>query len=217
MSLEVLLGGFIWNIVRTFLTLLSLVVFSMERSTSWKVLALILDDFLKNIVENGLGIVGVADILADTKNVTALLDVVLKVFVVAFISELRHFNLFSSELFIEIVQVEAWWGQVFDTREKDRSLQLRHWGFKLGWNKLERFMLYSKLVKKFNWLGNEVSVKFIQVVYEESCKILWKIIRFLQTWAKTVSQSGDVGNMSVVLNLSFFFDGSCEISVVTVK
>ena len=43
-------------------------------------------------MEDGFWIVRVADVLADAKNVTTLLDVVLKVFVVAFIGELRHFN-----------------------------------------------------------------------------------------------------------------------------
>ena len=74
------------------MTLLCLVVFSMERSTSWKVLAFVLDDFLKNIVQDRLGVVGIVDLRTDSKNVSTLFNVVLEVVVVALVCELSHFD-----------------------------------------------------------------------------------------------------------------------------
>lgn len=44
-------------------------------------MALVLEDFLKNIVEDGFGVVGVGDLLAYAQDVSALLDVVLDVVV----------------------------------------------------------------------------------------------------------------------------------------
>jgi hypothetical protein len=85
-------------------------------------LAFVLDNFLKNIVENCLWVIGVVDVLTDSKNVTTLFNVVLEVVVIALVGELRHFNFFSCKLLVKIVQIKAWWRQVFDAREKDRSL-----------------------------------------------------------------------------------------------
>jgi hypothetical protein len=57
-------------------------------------------------------------------------------------------------------------------------------------------MLYSKLFKEVYRLRDEVSIKFIEVVVEESREVFW--------------------NVSVILDFGFFFDGSCKVSVVTV-
>ena len=117
---------------------------------SGKVRALVLYDLLKYIVQDGLGVVWILHILRDTQNVTTLADVVLDIFIVAFVGELSHFNLFGGKLFVEVEQVEAWWGQIFDTGQKDSGLQLRHGRFKLWWNKGERLMLYPKGFEEFN-------------------------------------------------------------------
>ena len=117
---------------------------------SGKVRALVLNDLLKYIVQDGLGVVWILHVLRDTQNVTTLADVVLDIFIIAFVGELSHFNLFGGKLFVEVEQVEARRGQIFDTGQKDSGLQLRHWRFKLWWNKGERLMLYPKGFEEFN-------------------------------------------------------------------
>ena len=77
---------------------------------SGKVRALVLNDLLKYIVQDGLGVVWILHVLRDTQNVTTLADVVLDIFIIAFVGELSHFNLFGGKLFVEVEQVEAWWG-----------------------------------------------------------------------------------------------------------
>lgn len=75
------------------------VLASRERRT------LILDDFLKYIVEDCLRIVWVVDLLGHSQNVTALLYVVLHVVVNALICKLGHLDFLGCELFIKVVQV----------------------------------------------------------------------------------------------------------------
>ena len=89
---------------------------------SGKVRALVLNDLLKYIVQDGLGVVWILHILRDTQNVTTLADVVLDIFIIAFVGELSHFNLFGGKLFVEVEQVEARRGQIFDTGQKDSGL-----------------------------------------------------------------------------------------------
>ena len=62
------------------------------RAGSREVRALILDDLLKYIVQDGFGIVGVLHILRDSQNVTTLANVVLDVLVAALVRELGHLN-----------------------------------------------------------------------------------------------------------------------------
>ena len=62
------------------------------RAGSREVRALILDDLLKYIVQDGFGIVWVFYILRDSQNVTTLANVVLDVLVAALVSELGHLN-----------------------------------------------------------------------------------------------------------------------------
>lgn len=98
---------------------------------SGKVRALVLNDLLKYIVQDGLGVVWILHVLRDTQDVTTLADVILDIFVIAFVGELSHLDLFRGKLLVEVEQVEAWWGQIFDTGQKDSCLQLRHGRFKL--------------------------------------------------------------------------------------
>ena len=98
---------------------------------SGKVRALVLYDLLKYIVQDGLGVVWILHILRDTQDVTTLADVILDIFVIAFVGELSHLDLFRGKLLVKVEQVEAWWGQIFDTGQKDSCLQLRHGRFKL--------------------------------------------------------------------------------------
>jgi len=77
----------------------------MERPASRQVRALVLDDLLKNIVQDGFGVVGVGYVAADTEDVSALFDVVLEVVIRTFVRELGHFDLFRGELFVEVVQI----------------------------------------------------------------------------------------------------------------
>ena len=117
---------------------------------SGKVRALVLNDLLKYIVQDGLGVVWILHVLRDTQNVTTLADVVLDIFVIAFVGELSHFDLFGGKLFVEVEQVEARRGQIFDTGQKDSGLQLRHGRFKLWWNKGERLVLDPKGFEEVN-------------------------------------------------------------------
>ena len=117
---------------------------------SGKVRALVLNDLLKYIVQDGLGVVWILHILRDTQYITTLADVVLDIFIIAFVGELSHFNLFGGKLFVEVEQVEARRGQIFDTGQKDSGLQLRHGRFKLWWNKGERLVFYPKGFEEFN-------------------------------------------------------------------
>ena len=117
---------------------------------SGKVRALVLNDLLKYIVQDGLGVIWILNVLRDTQYITTLADVVLDIFIIAFVGELSHFNLFGGKLFVEVEQVEARRGQIFDTGQKDSGLQLRHGRFKLWWNKGERLMLYPKGFEEFN-------------------------------------------------------------------
>ena len=98
---------------------------------SGKVRALVLYDLLKYIVQDGLGVVWILHVLRDTQDVTTLADVILDIFVIAFVRELSHLDLFRGKLLVEVEQVEAWWGQIFDTGQKDSCLKLRHGRFKL--------------------------------------------------------------------------------------
>ena len=82
---------------------------------SGKVRALVLNDLLKYIVQDGLGVVWILHVLRDTQDVTTLADVVLDIFIIAFVRELSHLDLFRGKLLVEVEQVEARWGQIFDT------------------------------------------------------------------------------------------------------
>ena len=61
---------------------------------------LVFYDLLKYIMENGLWIVGVVNLRADTQYVAAFFDVILYIIVSTLISELCHFNLLIGKLFI---------------------------------------------------------------------------------------------------------------------
>ena len=98
---------------------------------SGKVRALVLNDLLKYIMQDGLGVVWILHVLRDTQNVATFADIVLDIFVIAFVGELSHLDLFRGKLLVEVEQVEARRGQIFDTGQKDSSLQLRHGRFKL--------------------------------------------------------------------------------------
>ena len=64
---------------------------------------LVFDDFLKYIMEDGLRIIRIVDLWADTQYVTTLFDVILYIVVWALISELRHFDFLVCKLLVQIV------------------------------------------------------------------------------------------------------------------
>lgn len=72
----------------------SSVVGSVERLASGEVGALVLDDFLKNIVQDSFRVVRLRDLTAYAQDVATLADVVLDVLVDALVCELGHFDLF---------------------------------------------------------------------------------------------------------------------------
>ena len=67
---------------------------------SGKVRALVLDDFLKYIMQDGLGVVGIFHVLRDSQDVTAFADVVLDIVIRALIRELGHFDFLRSKLLV---------------------------------------------------------------------------------------------------------------------
>ena len=59
--------------------------------SSGKVRALILDDFLKYIVENGFGVIWILHILRDAEDIATLADVVFNVLIITLVCKLSHF------------------------------------------------------------------------------------------------------------------------------
>ena len=64
----------------------------MVRAGSRKISALVLDDLLKYIVQDGFGIIRILYVLGYTEDVATFADIVLDIFVVALISELGKFD-----------------------------------------------------------------------------------------------------------------------------
>jgi len=95
-------------------------------------------------MQDGLGVVGIFDVLRDTEDVAAFADVVLDVVVGALVRELGHFDFLRSELLVQVEQVQRGRWQILDARQKNSCLQLWHWCFKLRWNERERLVLRSK-------------------------------------------------------------------------
>jgi uncharacterized membrane protein len=70
----------------------NLVVLGVEGAASRKVLSFVLVDLLKNIVQDGLGIIGVLNVSTDSKNVSTLFDIVFEIIIGALVGKLGHFN-----------------------------------------------------------------------------------------------------------------------------
>lgn len=62
--------------------------------------ALVIDDLLKYIVKNSLGVVWVLHVLSNSQDVSALSYVVVDVFVLTFVCELCQTNLFTGKLLV---------------------------------------------------------------------------------------------------------------------
>ena len=71
---------------------------------SGKVRALVLNDLLKYIVQDGFGVVWILHVLRDTQNVTTFADIVFDIFVIAFVSELSHFDSRKREKVSKVVK-----------------------------------------------------------------------------------------------------------------
>ena len=76
-------------IIRSF----GLVMKLIAQSTSRQGGTLVLEDLLKHVAEDGLGVVWVRDVLADSQDVAALANVVLDIIVSALVRELGQANL----------------------------------------------------------------------------------------------------------------------------
>ena len=86
------------------------------RAGSRQVRALVLDDLLKNIVQDGLGIIWVFYLLRDAKDVTALTNVILDVLVGALVRKLGHLDFIRRELLVEVEEVHGRRWEVLDVR-----------------------------------------------------------------------------------------------------
>jgi len=100
--LRVLRAGVLGCCVREVITSRSTSVEVVLGGASREVGALVLDDLLKYIVEDGLGIIWVVDLSADAENVATFSGVVLDIVVGALVRELRHLDLFRCELLVEV-------------------------------------------------------------------------------------------------------------------
>ena len=85
-------------------------------------------------MQHCLGVIGIANRLAHTHDIAALLYEVLDVVVSALIRKLRQFYTLACELFIKVVKVQARWRQILHTRQEHSSLQLGHGCFELRWD-----------------------------------------------------------------------------------
>ena len=145
--------------------------------------ALVLDDFLKYIMKDGLGIVRVVDLAAHAEDVTALLDVVLDVIVSALVSELGHFYLFACELLIEVVKIERRRRQLLQTRREYGSLKGGHRRLELGRDQGERLMLHTESLVQLEALRDQISVELVKILIEERREVLGQLIGLLETTA----------------------------------
>ena len=107
--------------------------------------ALVLEDLLEDVAQNGLRVVGVGHVLTHAQDVTALTDVVLYIVIGAFVCQLCQANLLRCELFIQVVEVQTGWWKLFESRREYCGLQGRHRGLELGRYQSERLMLDSHL------------------------------------------------------------------------
>ena len=178
--------------------------------------AFVLDDFLKYIVHNCFGVVGVG-LLGHAQNVATLLDVILDVVVAALVSELSHLDLLSGELLVEVEEIQAGRRQLLQARREYRSLQGRHRRLELRRDQSERFVLDAKQLVKLQTLRDQVSVKFVEPLIEQSCEILGQLVRLLQTAAQAISQSRDVWHMVVLLKdvfLELVLESSLQVAFI---
>lgn len=77
------------------------------RAGSRQIRALILDDLLKYVVQDGFWIIRVFYVLGDAKDVTALTNVIFDVLVAAFVRKLGHLDFLGSELLIEVEEIHG--------------------------------------------------------------------------------------------------------------
>jgi hypothetical protein len=85
-------------------------------------------------MQHCLGVIGIANRLAHTHDIAALLYEVLDVVVSALIRKLRQFYTLACELLVKVVKVQARWRQILHARQEHSSLQLGHGCFKLRWD-----------------------------------------------------------------------------------
>jgi hypothetical protein len=105
--------------------------------------ALVLNDFLKYIVQDRLRIVRVVDLPTDTQYVAALFNVVLQLVVVALVCHLGHLYLFTRELLVKVVKIQRRRWQFSHSWREDSSLESWHWSLELRRNESEWFVLHS--------------------------------------------------------------------------
>jgi hypothetical protein len=85
-------------------------------------------------MQHGLGIVRVANRLAHTHDIAALLYKVLNVVVSTLIGKLGQFDTLACKLFVKVIKVQARGRQVLHAWQEHSSLQLRHGCFELRRN-----------------------------------------------------------------------------------
>ena len=75
-------------------------------------------------------------------------------------------------------------------------------------------MFHIKRFVHFQSLRNKIRIKFVQLFIEQSCEILWKFVRFLQTRTKSIGQSGDIRDMMVLTELWLILNTLLKISLI---
>ena len=89
---RILSGAILGCCVREVITLRSSSIEVSVWIASWEVGTLVLDDLLKYIVKDSFGIIGIFNLWANTKNVSAFSGVVFNVIIRALIRKLGHFD-----------------------------------------------------------------------------------------------------------------------------
>lgn len=94
-------------------------------------------------MQHCLGVIGIANRLAHTHDIAALLYEVLDVVVSALICELGQFDPLTCKLFVKVIQVQARRWQILHAWQEYCSLQLRHGCFELRRNQGQGFVFNS--------------------------------------------------------------------------
>ena len=123
-------------------------------STSREGGTLVLDDFLKYIVQDLLRVVGVAHLRSHSQDVPALLNVVLYIVVSAFVGQLSHFYFLRSELLVQVEQVQTRRGQFLQSGREHSGLERGHGSLELRRYQSQGLMLHSQGLVKIQSVWN---------------------------------------------------------------
>jgi len=74
-------------------------------------------------------------------------------------------------------------------------------------------MLHSQGLEEVNRFGNQVRVKFVQIVTEERCEVLRHLLALLKAGAKSVSERRNIRHMVVLRDFSLLINVLLKLSI----